>query len=129
MEALEGVIAPLTGLIAGLRPLHIPPAGLAVMVKGAAFVQNGGGCVIVGTIVLVTETTSVLCDGQTVPIGVLVVVYIKLYVFVCKPAGLNDVPATPGPLQVPTVNCTIFNRFTGAFVTHLGVMVAVIVEG
>ena len=50
-------------------PLQIPPGGLVTMVKGAALLQKGGTAVMVGVIVLVTETLSTVFEGHTVGLG------------------------------------------------------------
>jgi hypothetical protein len=57
---------------------QVPPTGLAVNTKEAVLLQNGPAEVMVGITVFVTDIFNCVLDGQTVGLGVELVLYVIL---------------------------------------------------
>lgn len=118
-----------------------PPGGLtvpfneAVIVNGAAFVQNSSGRVSTGVMVLVTDMVRLVTDGHVFRlVGVDEVLYVMEYALVVKPEGEKELLITAmGMVELNhfpfTVLCTILIRLTGGLVTQSGETEEVRVEG
>lgn len=99
-------------------PLQTPVTPLWVVFNatGAAVLHNGEGALLMTTATAVVIVTDVVLGNAHCPaVGVNVKTTLPL-----KPAGLNELPATPDPLQFPVTPLCVVANAAAAAVLHNG---------